>query len=67
LHPGTTVTLHVDLLPTSYVVRARHHLQLTLMGADYRERARDPGVAGTRITLSSTPGAPLWLDLPLEP
>ncbi len=65
--PGELVTLHFDLLPTSYTVRAGHHLQLALMGADYRERARDPGVEGTRITLSSTPTSPAWLDLPLEP
>jgi predicted acyl esterase len=66
LQPGATATLHFELLPTSYIVRAGHHLQLTLMGADYRERARDPGVDGTRITLSSTPMVPAWLDLPLE-
>ena len=67
LKPGAMATLHFDLLPTSYIVRAGHHLQLTLMGADYRERARDPGVEGTRITLSSTPPLPAWLDLPVEP
>jgi uncharacterized protein len=66
LQPGMTATLHFDLLPTSYVVRAGHHVQLTVMGADYRERARDPRVEGTRITLSSTPASPAWLDLPVE-
>ena len=67
LQPGVTATLHFDLLPTSYIVRAGHHLQLTVMGADYRERARDPHVEGTRITLSSTPASPAWLELPVEP
>jgi uncharacterized protein len=67
LKPGEVATLHFDLLPTSYIVRAGHRLQLTLMGADYRERARDPTVEGTRIILSSAPGHPAWLDLPLEP
>jgi hypothetical protein len=67
LKPGAAATLHFDLLPTSYIVRAGHYLQLTLMGADYRERARDPSVEGTRITLSGTPANPAWLDLPLEP
>jgi predicted acyl esterase len=66
LQPGITATLHFDLLPTSYVVRAGHHLQLTVMGADYRERARDPRVEGTRITLSSAPANPAWVDLPVE-
>ncbi len=66
LQPGAVVILHFDLLPTSYTVRARHHLQLTLMGADYRERARDTGVEGTRISLSSTFASPAWVDLPLE-
>jgi uncharacterized protein len=67
LKPGDVATLHFDLLPTSYIVRAGHQLQLTLMGADYRERARDPAVEGTQIILSSAPGNPAWLDLPLEP
>jgi predicted acyl esterase len=67
LQPGVAATLHFDLLPTSYVVPAGHRLQLTVMGADYRERARDPSVEGTRITLSSTPANPAWLDLPVEP
>ncbi len=66
LRASAVATLHFDLLPTSYVARAGHHLQLTLMGADYRERDRDPGVEGTRITLSSTTASPAWLDLPLE-
>ena len=67
LQPGVAATVHFDLLPTSYVVPAGHRLQLTVMGADYRERARDPSVEGTRITLSSTPANPAWLDLPVEP
>jgi putative CocE/NonD family hydrolase len=67
LQPGVAASLHFDLLPTSYVVPAGHRLQLTVMGADYRERARDPSVEGTRITLSSTPANPAWLDLPVEP
>jgi predicted acyl esterase len=67
LQSGAVAILHFDLLPTSYIVRAGHHLQLTLMGADYRERARDPGIKGTQITLSSTPASPGWIDLPLEP
>jgi hypothetical protein len=67
LKPGAVATLHFDLLPTSYIVRAGHRLQMTMMGADYRERGRDPGVEGTRIILSSTSANPAWLDLPLEP
>jgi predicted acyl esterase len=65
LQPGQFVTLHFDLMPTSYVIHKGHRLQLTLMGADYRERARDPDTNGARITVRSTSTDPAWLDLPV--
>jgi hypothetical protein len=37
------------------------------MGADYRERLRDPSAAGTVISVLSTAAQPSWLDLPLLP
>lgn len=67
LQPGQYATLHLDLMPTSYVIRKGHRLQLTLMGADYRERGRDPGIDGAQITVRSTPSEPAWLDLPVGP
>jgi hypothetical protein len=66
LSGGQSVTLRFDLLPTSYRILAGHRVGLTLMGADYRERARDLSIEGTRISLLSTPGDPAWLDLPVD-
>jgi uncharacterized protein len=65
LQPGQTVTLHFDLMPTSYVFPQGHHLQLTLVGADYRERGRDPNIEGAHIHVSTSSAAPAWLDLPV--
>jgi putative CocE/NonD family hydrolase len=65
LLPGQAVTLQFDLLPTSYRVPAGHRIGLTVMGADYRERLRDPSVAGTTITVLSAAADPSWLDLPV--
>lgn len=65
LQPGQFVTLHFDLMPTSYVIRKGHRVELTLMGADYRERGRDPNLEGAHIRISSTPAQPAWLDLPV--
>jgi predicted acyl esterase len=65
LQPGQSVTLHFDLMPTSYVLRKGHHIELTVMGADYRERGRDANIEGARINITSTPANPLWLDLPV--
>ena len=64
---GEAVTLHFDFLPTSYRIPAGHRVGVTLMGADYRERLRDPSVAGTAITVLSSAADPSWLELPLQP
>jgi predicted acyl esterase len=65
LQPGQPVTLHFDLMPTSYIIHKGHRVELTLMGADYRERGRDPNINGARVQVSSTPENPVWLDLPV--
>jgi len=67
LQPGEPVTLRFDLLPTSYVLPRGHRLQLTIMGADYRERGRDPALEGAHISVQSAPADPAWLDLPVAP
>lgn len=67
LQAGEAVTLHFDFLPTSYRIAAGHRLGVAVMGADYRERLRDPGAAGTRITVQSSAADPSWVDLPLLP
>jgi len=67
LQAGEPVTLHFDFLPTSYRIPAGHRVGVTLMGADYRERLRDPNAPGTVISVLSTAAEPSWLDLPLLP
>jgi uncharacterized protein len=66
LVPGQNVTLQFDLMPTSYIVAGGHRLQLTITGADYRERSRDPRESGLRIDVSSRPGLPTYIDLPVN-
>jgi putative CocE/NonD family hydrolase len=41
LVPGEPVRLRLDLLPTSYIVKAGHRLRLALAGADPRQRSRN--------------------------
>jgi uncharacterized protein len=65
LQPGQSVALHFDLLPTSYVFPKAHHVELTITGADYRERGRDPNIEGARINVITTPENPVWVDLPV--
>jgi predicted acyl esterase len=66
LQPGEYATLHFDLMPTAYIVPKDHRLQLTLMGADYRERARDPNTDGAVISVRSTSAEAAWLDVPVD-
>ena len=65
LMPGEAVAMHFDLLPTSYVVRQGHRIQLTVTGSDYRERGRDPQLEGARIVLRSSAKNRAWLDVPV--
>lgn len=65
LVPGRPVELTLDLMPTSYVVPQGHRVQLTITGADYRERNRDPRENGMRIAVSSAPSQPSFIDLPV--
>ncbi|MGH8217945.1 MAG: CocE/NonD family hydrolase C-terminal non-catalytic domain-containing protein [Steroidobacteraceae bacterium] len=63
LEPDQPVTLHFDLMPTSYIVPRGHRIQLTITGADDRERNRDPKESGMRIDVSSTPASPSYIEL----
>lgn len=40
LQPGVPVELHFDLMPTSWLFQAGHRMQVTVTGADHRERGR---------------------------
>ncbi len=66
LAPGEAVTLQFEMMPTSYVFRKGHRIQLTITGADHRERARDEQLAGERITLQSAGTQLSYLDLPVR-
>ena len=49
LQPGQPVEVKFELMPASYVFKAGHRLQITVTGADSRERARDLGGLATTI------------------
>jgi predicted acyl esterase len=63
--PGASMELSFAMMPTSYVFKAGHRVQLTVTGADHRERDRDPGIDGTTLTLRSSGLAASYIDLPL--
>lgn len=65
LAAGEAARLRFDLLPTSHVFAAGHRVRLTLAGADYRERERDPSVDGMRLRLLGDPREPAVLELPI--
>ena len=62
--PGAAVTLAFDLMPTAYRFHAGHHVQVTVTGADYRERNRAEDADGNRVTVMSGSAEPSYLDLP---
>ena len=70
--PGEPARVEVDLWSTSYVFAAGHRLRVVLTGSNYPRYELSPGVvAGTgavppvEITVTSTPGEPSFLRLPL--
>jgi uncharacterized protein len=65
LTPGENVTLRFAMLPASYVFKAGHRLQITVTGADHRQRDRDPAAPGARVTLNADMAAGSFVDLPL--
>jgi putative CocE/NonD family hydrolase len=64
LVPDAPVDLRFDFMPTSYLFAAGHRLQVTITGADYRERNRDADAEGAMITLLIDPADPSYLELP---
>ena len=51
LKPGEAVKLSFELMPTSYLFKAGHRIQLSIAGADYRERARDMAALARHVTV----------------
>lgn len=41
LVPGEAAKLSFDMMPTSWIFRPGHRIQITITGSDHRERARD--------------------------
>lgn len=64
LKAGEPVEVVIDLLPISYVVRAGHRIQLTVAGADPRERARTVSAPAPVITVHTGKGRQSSLSLP---
>lgn len=67
LKPGEAVRLQFDILPTSSVFRKGHRIQITVTGADHRERGRDEKAQPPRIRLISSAATPSFVTLPVVP
>jgi hypothetical protein len=67
LVPGTPVQLQMDLFPVSYIYRAGHRIQLTVAGADYRERGRIESSPPPQITVHHSKARPSSIRLPIIP
>ena len=52
-------------LPTSYVFKAGHRVQISVAGADYRERDRTPVTPAPVVTLHNTPAHASAVILPV--
>ena len=65
LVPGQAAKLAFELMPISYVFKAGNRIQLTVTGADYRERARDENGLARTITLYSDRARPSAITLPI--
>ena len=65
LKPDTPAEMKMDLLPVSYVFKAGHRIQVTVTGADYRERGRPEASPPPRITLHHSKALPSNLSLPI--
>lgn len=63
LRAGEPVRMTFTFLPTSYVFKAGHRIQISVAGADYRERDRRTG-SGPRITIHNTPQMASSVTLP---
>ena len=67
LEPGKPVQLAFDFMPTSYLFKAGHRIQITITGADPRERARDMSGLAKTITVYADRDHPSSVTLPIIP
>jgi uncharacterized protein len=61
---GEPVRLSFDMMPSSWLFKAGHRIQITIRGADERERLRDEGLA-RRITVLSDAAHPSVMRVPV--
>jgi putative CocE/NonD family hydrolase len=66
LKAGEPVRLRFDMMPTSWLFRKGHRMQITVTGSDHRERARDIA-APPRITVYFDRAHPSTVSLPIIP
>lgn len=64
LTPGEPVKLSFDMMPSSWLFKAGHRIQITIRGADERERLRDEGLA-RRIKVLADKDHPSIVRLPV--
>lgn len=60
---GVPVHLRFDLLPTSWIFKAGHRIQVSITGSDHRERSREPERPPT-ITLMADRAHSSFISLP---
>jgi putative CocE/NonD family hydrolase len=65
VQPRQNVTLRFAMMPASYVFKAGHQVQITVTGADHRQRDLDPKAQGARITLNADQPAGSFVELPI--
>jgi uncharacterized protein len=67
LAAGETARLRFAMLPTSYLLRAGHRLQVTVTGSDHRESGPLPDAVGARIEVLADPATPSLVHVPVAP
>jgi putative CocE/NonD family hydrolase len=65
LKAGEPTELTFTFLPTAYIFKAGHRIQISVAGADYRERDRTPANPAPTLTLLDTPSQPSRVVLPI--
>jgi putative CocE/NonD family hydrolase len=65
LTPGEPARLTMAFLPASYVFKAGHRIQVSVAGADYRERDRTPVTPAPVLTILNDAAHPSAVTLPI--
>lgn len=64
---GEPERLTFAFLPASHLFKAGHRIQISVAGADYRERDRTPQSPAPTVTILNTPSHPSTVTLPTMP